>query len=131
MKNLISSLAAIAAIITAAIAIYRPFRTARKLDRAISLASLAIQRVSSSRASRLEEASLSASICLDRNHASVSSRNSDLGCPCCPPAISRSTVRGPFDSRISSRVFSIIIKRSLTLEYTDQYILPFLKFRSP
>ena len=108
ISHVISLCAAIAAIIIAAIEIIRSFRTSREADRAIELASLAIKRVSSSRASRLAESMENCSSFLRRNQASTSSRVREPGYPCIPFAISSNTASGPLDSRQSSVDLSII-----------------------
>jgi len=78
MKDPISLCAAIIAIIMAIIVMVRSFhrerlarRASAKAEEAMRLASLAIERVSSSRASRKEAAKASDATCLERNQAST------------------------------------------------------------
>lgn len=83
---------------TAAIAAYMAHRSARE---AMRLASLAMERVSSSRASRFNDASASVMACLVRNQSSTELRNGELCMPCKPRHISSRTFPGPLASSMS------------------------------
>lgn len=92
INHLISSLAAIAAIIIAIAGIIRSIQRERrakrasdsviaKAEEAMRLASLAMERVASSRASRRAEESASSEACLARIHAVTSMQRLDSGGP--------------------------------------------------